>query len=45
MNSIRPIDYELLKDEEIVDLILKGEVRTTDSQIQSPSLSNKYVDC
>ncbi len=25
MNSIRPIDYELLKDEEIVDLILKGE--------------------
>jgi RNA polymerase sigma-70 factor (ECF subfamily) len=27
MNSIRPVDYELLKDEEIVDLILKG--RTT----------------
>ncbi|TSJ39775.1 RNA polymerase sigma factor [Fluviicola chungangensis] len=25
MNSIRPIDYELLKDEEIIDLILNGE--------------------
>lgn len=25
MNSIRPVDYELLKDEEIVDLILKGK--------------------